>query len=66
MLQLAEELAIATNRQLTHVECNNVLTTRTTCQSECLCGMCVMSRIKLIMLEVLLFHMQCKDIGDIV
>ena len=41
-------------------------TTRTTCQSECLCGMCVMSRVKLIMLVALVFNMQCMHIGDIV
>ena len=47
MLQLAKELAAATNRQRTPAERNNV-----TCQNECLCGVCVcvMSRVKLIML----------------
>ena len=41
-------------------------TTRTTCQSECLCGMCAMSRVKSIMLVALVFNMQCMHIGEIV
>ena len=41
-------------------------TTRTTCQSECLYGMCIMSRVKSIMLVALVFNMQCMHIGDIV
>ena len=40
MLQLAEELAAATNRQLTPAERNNVLNYETTCQSKCLYGIC--------------------------
>ena len=41
-------------------------TTRITCLNECLCGVCVMSMIKLIMLVVLVFNIQVMHIGGIV
>ena len=65
MLQLAEELAAATNRQLTLAEHNNVLN----CEDfllECMPIWYVLSKVKLIMLVALVFNMQCMHIGDIV
>ena len=54
MLQPTEELAAATNRQRTGNSLQQNITmsstTRTIYQNECICGVCVMSRVKLIML----------------
>ena len=65
MLQLAEELAATTNRQLTLAERNNVLNYEDYL-SEWMLIWYVLSRVKLIMLVALLFNMQCMHIGDIV
>ena len=65
MLQLAEELATATNRQLTPAERNNVLNYKDYL-SEWMPIWYVLSRVKLTMLVALVFNMQCMHIGDIV
>ena len=66
MLQLAEELATATNRQLTLAEHNNVLNYKDYL-SEWMAMWCVfyVYGFKLIMLITLVFDMQCMHIGGI-
>ena len=64
MLQLAEELAATTNKQLTLAERNNVLNYEDYL-SEWMLIWYVLSRVKLIMLVALLFNMQCMHISDI-
>ena len=65
MLQLAEKLATATNRQLIPAERNNVLNYKDYL-SEWMPIWYVLSRVKLTMLVALVFNMQCMHIGDIV
>ena len=65
MLQLAKELAAATNKQLTLAECNNVLNYEDYLL-EWMPIRYVLSRVKLIMLVSLVFNMQCMHICDIV
>ena len=65
MLQLAEELAVATNKQLTLMERNNVVNYEDYLL-EWMPIWYVLSKVKLIMLVALVFNMQCMHIGDIV
>ena len=76
ILQLAEELAAATNRQLTLAERNNVLNYEDYLSEwmpmydiaylGSMWCVCIMSKVKLIMLVPLVFNMQCMHIFGIV